>query len=80
MSDQSLGGLPDATSRMGKTSDESFPRSESTNRTMPFDARQAKGSFNLYRPTGAIWRERFCVLIVRLQVAPTHNEDLHGER
>jgi hypothetical protein len=46
MSDQSLGGLPDATSRMGKTSDESLPRSESTNRTMLFDVRQAKVSFN----------------------------------
>jgi len=46
MSDQSLGGLPDATSRMGKTSDKSFPRSEITNRTMIFDVRQAKGSLN----------------------------------
>jgi hypothetical protein len=46
MSDQSLGGLPDAPSRMGKTSDESLPRSESTNRTMLFDVRQAKVSFN----------------------------------
>jgi hypothetical protein len=46
MSVQSLGGLLDATSRMGKTSDESFPRSESMNRTMLFDARQAKGSLN----------------------------------
>jgi hypothetical protein len=75
MSDQSLGGLPDATSRMGKTSDESLPRSESTNRTMLFDVRQAKVSFNFcMRPTGAIWRGRFSVLVVRPQVASTHNE------
>jgi hypothetical protein len=62
MSDQSLGGLPDARSRKGKTSENSFPRSESTiwkYRTMLFDVRQAKGSFNLYGPTGAIWREHF---------------------
>ena len=39
MSDQSLDGLPDATSRMGKTSDESFR----TNRTMLFDVRRPKG-------------------------------------
>jgi hypothetical protein len=28
------------------------------------------------RPTGAIWRERFCVLVVRLQVASTHNQEV----
>jgi hypothetical protein len=46
MSAQSLGGLPNATSRKGKTSDDSLPTSESTNRTMLFDVPKAKGSLN----------------------------------
>ena len=51
MSDQSLGGLPDATSRMGKTSDESFR----TIWTMPFDVRPSKREFKFCM--GANWRD-----------------------
>jgi hypothetical protein len=69
MSAQSLGGLPDATSRKGKTSDDSLPTSESANRTMLFDVPKAKGSLNLLARYGVNSLE---VLVARLQ--PTHLE------
>jgi hypothetical protein len=46
MSAQSLGGLPDATSRKAKTSDDSLLIGENANRTMLFDVAKAKGSLN----------------------------------
>ena len=30
----------------------------------------------MYEAAGAIWRERFCVLIVRLQIASTYNQEV----